>query len=1588
MLKSTLAQYREHFTFQRDAGDAFERLALAFFKLEPQYVELFSDVWLWKDWPQREDLGYQARDTGIDLVAMLRDGSGFAAIQCKFYESTIALPDLGSFFTLSGKGAFTQRFIVATAPLNDNARDAIEDQAVPVQLISLENLEESSIDWSQFSIQEPSKLRKFPPKQPRKHQERAIADVHAGFQEHDRGKLIMACGTGKTLTSLEIAQREVGPGGTVLFLMPSIALLSQTLRAWTADAKIPLRCYAVCSDSKASRNEEDIRIYELAYPATTNADKLAASLESTQDPAKMTVIFSTYQSIDVVHRALESAGVTLDLAICDEGHRTAGYTPPGEDHSVFVRIHDADYIRARKRLYMTATPRIYAEASKAKAGESGVQVFDMNDEAVYGPVFHRLRFDQAVQMGLLSDYKVLVIAVDELHVSQALNKRISDEGDELKLDDAVKIIGCWNALAKNVSEDDGMDVAADPQPMRTAIAFAQSIKHSKRLAAEFEQISQDLADDLEHLPALEARHVDGTMNVVKRNQMLAWLKDNIGSDESVCRILTNARCLSEGIDVPALDAAIFLNPRDSVVDVVQSVGRVMRKATDQGKKYGYVILPIGIRKDSSPEQALDDNKKYRVVWQVLNALRAHDERLDRQFATIDLTGDRNGVVNVIGVGGGKDKTDNLTQQLTLGLSAAELGHWQDALFAKIVHKCGNRRYWEDWAKDIAQIADRHQMRIKALLESPHGKATKAFNKFLKDLRRNLNPSISQDDAVEMLAQHVITRPVFDALFEGYAFTSSNPVSQSMQQIQDILDSQALDKEHEVLEGFYASVRERARGISDPAGRQKIILELYDKFFKTAFPRMVQKLGIVYTPVPIVDFIIRSANEALQEHFDASLADENVHILDPFTGTGTFPVRMIESGLIPKDKLAHKYRHELHANEIVLLAYYIAAVNIEEAFHRVSGQDYEPFPGIVLTDTFQLNEWDDQLDVGIPENSERADRQKAQDIRVIVGNPPYSVGQDDANDNNKNGDYPVLDAAISRTYARHSTAVNKNSLYDSYIRAFRWASDRIKDQGIVCFVTNGGWIDGNTMDGFRKTLVDEFSHIYVFNLRGNQRTTVGELSRKEGGKIFDSGSRTPVAITLLVKRSGHQGPASIHYEEVADYLTRDDKLQLVSTFGSFNAVPHKPLTPNEHHDWINQRSLNFGSLVPLNDAPDAIFALRSNGVQTNRDAWAFNFSREAVASNMERMIAFYNAQLAQHGSAIRSAGDRREQERVAQQLIDGDGKRIKWSGSLITELVRGKAGEFDESRITTALYRPFQRTHVYYDRQFNHRYKEKFYPTAAHSNLAIMVTGTGTPLEFTALVTNILPDLQGPAKCQCFPMHWYEKAGDTNAQGGLGLDGDGSNAPDEHGYIKRDGVTDVALANFRAHYNDPGITKEAIFYYVYGVLHSPEYRAQYASDLKKVLPRVPMSDEFRAFEAAGRELAELHLNYETVEPWELEEKRKPQGEMADLDYYRVEKLRFASAGGRAKDKSTIVYNSRITLTGIPLEAYDYMVNGKSAIDWVLDRYRVSTDKDSKILNDPNAWSREHNDPVYIYNLIRRVVRVSMETIRIVGLLPKL
>lgn len=662
--------------------------------------------------------------------------------------------------------------------------------------------------------------------------------------------------------------------------------------------------------------------------------------------------------------------------------------------------------------------------------------------------------------------------------------------------------------------------------MRRAVAFTQTIEQSKKFVAMFEEIQAlykiNTNDGRNH--TVELKHVDGSFNALERKNRIEWLKQDTGEDS--CRVLSNARCLSEGVDVPALDAVMFLNPRKSIVDIIQSVGRVMRKS--EGKQYGYIILPIGIPAGVEPEVALADNEKYKIVWDVLQALRAHDDRFNNTINRIELNKNKPGNINIIGVTGGDGEDDDINGSHSgkgydgsqLSFDMTELEQWKNNIYAKIVKKCGSRQYWETWAKDIAEIAARHIAEIKVLIAQPE--IAPKFDEFLAGLRGSLNPSIDKDDAIEMLAEHLITKPVFDALFDNYSFLQSNPVSRIMQNMLDVLHDNALEKEQETLDKFYASVQERAKGIDNAEGKQKIIIELYEQFFKNALPKETERLGIVYTPVEVVDFIIQSVEYVMQQRFGRSISDKGVHVLDPFTGTGTFIVRLLRSGIIKPEDLLYKYTSEIHCNEIVLLAYYIAAVNIEETYHELSqSEDYVPFEGIVLTDTFELAERsgtrEGEADTSIFQpNSDRAVKQMQTPIQVIIGNPPYSVGQKSGNDNNQNVSYPNLDKAVMDTYAAQSGATLRRSLYDSYIKAFRWATDRIEENGIIGFVTNGQFIDASTLCGLRKSLVSEFNSIYCFNLRGDQRTQ-GELSRKEGGKIFGSGSRTPVAITILLKR---------------------------------------------------------------------------------------------------------------------------------------------------------------------------------------------------------------------------------------------------------------------------------------------------------------------------------------------------------------------------------------------------------------------------------------------------------------------------------------
>lgn len=1628
-----LNRYRAESFSEAEKGTKFERLMRAYLFALPKYEGLFTNVWLWHDFPYRTDFG-SGHDLGIDLVAKTVTGE-YWAVQCKCYaaDADITKESVDTFLSTSGKrfsdGSFEPRrfsrrlWISTTDCWTANAEASLQNQVPPVMRIGLADLAQSPVDWEAVEARAhggKGMLRPHFKSDPVKDeiQAEAIAAVHEHFKTEDRGKLIMACGTGKTYTSLKIAENEVKPTGLVLFLVPSIALLGQTLDEWTAHAARPIRPMCVCSDADVSRkrtatDDGGYSVEDLAFPAVTNLDEIVRQFHSLDLMAKTNggfrVIFSTYQSLPQViaaQRELNAASphqADFDLVICDEAHRTTGAAVKGAKESAFILVHKDSSLVAKKRLYMTATPRLYNDKAKEDAKAEDAVLCSMDDPATYGTEFYRIGFGKAVEKGLLSDYKVLVLAVPE--IPKELRSAVTASNGEIKMDDAAKLVGCTNALSKICVNDSSSLVAEDPSLMHKAVAFCANINASRQIVKSFNDLRGKYFNSLTPEEraarvAIEADHVDGSMGAGLRQQKLAWL-NNAAPETNVCRVLSNVRCLSEGVDVPSLDAILFLSARNSPVDVVQSVGRVMRRAP--GKKYGYVIIPVVVPPNMTAAEALDNSDVYNVVWTVLNALRAHDDHFEAEINKIDLNkhGSDKIVVDVVGTRetGNPSATGGCTQD-ELDLRAK--------IYAKMVKKVGTRRYWSLWAEEVAKIAARHSERLHGIIAAP-GPKRDEFLKFLGSLRENLNPAVSEDEAADMLVQHALTKPVFDAVFGDYDFAGSNVVSMAMQKTVDLLHEEIPEKERAALDEFYKSVAERAEGIDNAEGKQRVIYELYDKFFRAAFPKMSEQLGIVYTPVECVDFIVNSVEDVLKKEFGQSLTDRNVHVIDPFTGTGTFMTRLLQSGHIKPKDLPRKYAEELHANEIVLLAYYIASVNIENVYHELvnpanpvnpvnpvkKSPSYTPFEGICLTDTFALYEKDGAFETNdFQQNSARVQRQRKCPIRIVIGNPPYSVGQKSANDNAQNQRYPRLEEKIAETYARKSSATTTKGLYDSYIKAFRWATDRLEDgKGIVAFISNAGWLDASAMDGFRATLQDEFDSIYVFNLRGNQRTS-GELSRKEGGKIFGSGSRTPIAITLLV-RTGKQPKekARIYYRDIGDYLSREKKLEIVKDMRSMldpkmNLVE---ITPNEKNDWINQRDGLFDSLIPIGDKDDkkdqtAFLPRYSLGLNTNRDTWSYNFSREQLLKNMSQTIAFYNSLIGK--------------EPVY------DEKKIKWSSSLLPKHEKGIPATFDERCVRPAIYRPFCRQYLYFDDMFVHRLGQmpRLFPTPSHKNRVICISGVGVTKPFSCLMTDVIPDLEFIGKSQCFPLYVYTKE-PKSEQMTLFDKGDG-------GYRRESGMTDFMLARCRREFGEK-VTKEDIFYYIYAVLHSPDYRARFEADLKKSLARIPLcrtGAEFAAFVRAGRKLGDLHCGYENAAPWpECAVDIIPDASSnlvnpvnpVQNSLYTVTKMRFAkkecpvdeNRNGKLdrwelEDRSRILYNDRITIRGIPLAAYDYVVNGKSAIEWVMERYQVTTNKDSGIVNDPNLWLKESGNERYIVDLLLKVITVSMETQKIVTKLPQL
>ncbi|WP_345096094.1 type ISP restriction/modification enzyme, partial [Bartonella acomydis] len=1025
---------------------------------------------------------------------------------------------------------------------------------------------------------------------------------------------------------------------------------------------------------------------------------------------------------------------------------------------------------------------------------------------------------------------------------------------------------------------------------------------------------------------------------------------------------------------------------------------------------------VGIPFNIPPQQALANNKKYDVIWQVLNALRAHDDHFKNKMKALELDQDVRHLFEIVGV-----TFDPALQAMTavvdelsfhaksesaglhIGAVANESSHkgggqeefefyideLSRAIKPIIVRKCGEPSQWGNWAGNVAAIAQNHIIRLKSILADKKSEAYRAFHVFHKELKNGLNDSIEQEDALEMLAQHLVTRPIFESLFDGNEFVNKNAISQAMEKILAELDKMNIKDEAKDLDKFYQSVKEDTEGIIATRAKQNLIIRLYEDFFTKAFKKTTDKLGIVYTPIEIVDFILHSVNDVLEQEFGQSLSSRGVSILDPFTGTGTFITRLLQSNLIKPEDMEYKFRNEIKANEIVLLAYYIAAINIESTYHSLMKGDYIPFEGICLTDTFLMLEEKDFFTRYMFENSERCKKQQEADIQVIVGNPPYSVGQKSANDNNPNVSYDTLNDSIRNTYASGlNVGTNRKELYNSYIQAIRWASNRLSQQGgIVAYVSGNGWIDKTFADGMRNCLRSEYSSIYIINLRGDIRKNIKSKEQsKEGGNVFDSGSQNGIAITLFVRNPNNSHLCKIYYHDIGDNLPTKEKLKRLRKLKSIKGITQSKqfieIIPNDKNDWIKQRNATFDQFISIGDknTPEdsKIFEKVSLGICSKRDAWVYNFSSDVLDMSIQKTIDFFNEQkhLVAKNSSI-----------SVKKIIDYDATKISWGDALLSKLKRSIDARFESHLKVLVIYTPFVTIWHYASPFLNDRLGQTHQflnPNIPH-NLGICVSGIGSQTGFSCLMTNKPVSTSTLQNARCYPLMFHceeNKHHDYNL------------FATETKKKVRDGITDAGLTHFKAAYPNETITKEDIFYYIYGLLHSEDYRARYADNLSKELPRIPCvksADDFWKFVTAGRKLGHLHVNYEDVEPYPVTFK-KGNPKQTDIPnpekFYYVTEMKFAKAG-KEKDKSTVIYNSNITITDIPLEAYEYIVNGRSALEWVMGRQCVKTDKKSGIVNDANRYAVETvGNPAYPLELFQRVITVSLETMKIVKNLPKL
>ncbi|MGL2420510.1 type ISP restriction/modification enzyme [Helicobacter pylori] len=1577
-------------------GSLFEKISKHFLK-EHDSANEYESIDLWNDWELRGKEG----DRGIDMV-VTTTSKEYIAVQCKYHQNNISLNDIATFLTQLQSGVGEVRFkkgiIISTSNLSSNALKAIEQirsngMGIDIDEITEEDFIYSQIDWEKLDTTQ-SELPLCDKKKPRPHQTEAIEETKKYFSDpkNTRGKLIMACGTGKTYTSLKIME-ALDPKIT-LFLAPSIALLSQTFREYAQEKSEPFYASIVCSDdkvgkgkkSKSDDNSDDINFSELPLKPSTRLEDILSVHEKAQKENKRFIIFSTYQSALRIQQAQEAGLGEIDLIICDEAHRTVGAmysSNERDDKNAFTLCHSNEHIKAKKRLYMTATPKVYSESSKAKAKESDNAIYSMDDAGIFGGEIYTLNFERAIALDLLTDYKVIILAVRSKNLSgvtNSVNKKISQlEAKGTKLDKKLinnefvcKIIGTHKGLAKQDiialddenQEDNDLQNKKDATPSQRAISFCKSIDTSKRIKDSFETIMECYDEELKKKSfknlQIKIDHIDGTMNCKDRLEKLEELNE---FKPNTCKVLSNARCLSEGVDVPALDSIVFFDGKSAMVDIIQAVGRVMRKS--KRKQRDYIILPIAL--EESEIQNLNEavnNTNFKNIWKVIKALRSHDpslvdEATFKEKIKIFGSDDSNNQSDEEPQKDKAQQNDPKQAQKTL-FDAILLQDLADAVYNVMPTKLGDRNYWENFTKKTGNIARTLNNRLKMIFD----KNPEFFHDFLNSLRGNIHQSIKEDEALDMITSHIITKPIFDALFGD---NIKNPIAKALDKMVQKLSTLGLQGETKDLKNLYESVKTEALHAKSQKSQQELIKNLYNTFFKVAFKKQSEKLGIVYTPIEVVDFILRATNGILKKHFNTDFNDQNITIFDPFTGTGSFIARLLskETNLISDEALKEKFLNHLFAFDIVLLSYYIALINITQAAQN-RDSSLKNFKNIALTDSLDIYEKKNDKGVlswfleDLKENKEIKDTLANQNIRVIIGNPPYSAGAKSQNDNNQNLSHPKLEKRVTEKYGKNSTSSNVGKITrDTLIHSIYMAGELLKDRGVIGFVVNGSFIDSKSADGFRKCVAKDFAHLYVLNLRGNARTS-GEKRKKEGDGIFDSGSRATIAVIFFVKDTSVKNN-TIHYHDIGDYLKREAKLNRLAEFEDLDSVQFETITPNEKGDWINQREDAFDKLIPLKRDKklkifNTIFDLNSNGVATNRDPWVYNFSPNALKQSVQTCIDTYNADLKHFNEVFREAFKQRTKgvksgdlyKHLNDKEITTDKTKIAWTDGLKNHLIKNKnLQESSEERVRISLYRPFNKQWLYWDKDLiNRQYQfSKIFPNK-HAQNVVINTGVGNGKDFSALVSDFIADCGLISPNQTYPLYYYDDLG------------------------RRDyAISGWALNLFRKHYGDNLIAEEEIFYYIYAILHHKGYLEKYKNSLKKEEPRIALSEDFKELSVLGKELGELHLNYESGE---MHNSVKHTTLMnAEIEgYYDVVKM--------TKKGDCIIYNQNIAITKIPKKAFEYVVNGKSAIDWVIERYQKTMDKESLIENNPNDYAGGK----YILELLCRVIQLSVKSVDLI------